>query len=95
MRIAALLLACALLPLAGTARAFCPPHLQYEIQRRNIPPWEAQRICGPLPATNFVQPTLGATCVTPVGPCQLPTAVPRGAPCWCATPIGPMNGAVN
>src|SRR5262249_50384560 len=36
-----------------------------------------------------------ARCVTPAGLCFLQIAAPIGAPCWCATPYGPVAGRVG
>ena len=41
------------------------------------------------------QSGMSNVCRTPYGACYLPHAAPRGAPCWCGTPYGPVAGSVG
>lgn len=41
------------------------------------------------------QQSLSNFCVTPTGSCVLPDYGPVGAPCWCNTPSGPVEGTLH
>lgn len=92
-------LALAALLAAGEAGAQCSQYAIEQMRRAGIPEWQIQRRCGaPRPGqSRSIGPQAvqqGARCATPAVSCDTP-AGPVGAPCWCATPLGSVAGAIT
>jgi hypothetical protein len=79
----------ALMGLAPCWAQQCNPYCMQQMQMRGFPPVDVQRAC-----CQFNTGQFGQRCMSAVGQCMIPQAIPIGSPCYCATPYGPAGGQV-
>jgi hypothetical protein len=74
--------------------AFLSPAAAFDAMHRSVGE-SAPVVAGGAFLTPVQYRPLSNVCVTPYGACYLRQYGPRGAPCWCATPRGPISGRLG